>query len=218
MPHFYTRVFRMARYILKLSGKRFGNILVFNKATSKSWYCKCDCGTLKIIYGSDLTSGKTKSCGCFRKKVNSSRAVHGMSNTAEYEIWCSMKKRCENKNSAMFRHYGGRGINVCERWKKFEEFFSDMGPRPCGKSLDRINNNGNYEPSNCRWATATEQCENQRTNRLIYHNGKTCTVSQWSRETGINHSVIRNRLYRGWCEIDAITTPVAGALAHSKNS
>jgi hypothetical protein len=132
------------------------------------------------VIGSRITNGRTASCGCLHseaaarngksaaEKIGASRVKHGNARhrlgitTTEYVIWCAMRQRCNNSRHHAYRHYGGRGIGVCRQWESFEQFLADMGPRPPGKSIDRINNNGHYEPSNCRWATAKEQTANQR--------------------------------------------------------
>lgn len=120
---------------------------------------------------------------------------HGWSRTPEYQCWRGMKKRCGNHDDA---NYGGRGIRVCARWQTFENFMADMGPRPsAAHSIDRIDNNGNYEPGNCRWATKLEQSQNTRVVRLITHNGRTLPVRAWARELGIDHKTVRERLARG---------------------
>ena len=124
------------------------------------------------------------------------RTTHGMKYTPEYVSWNAMKGRCLNKNDPAFKNYGGRGIKVCARWKKsFENFFADMGPRPSlDYGIDRINNNGNYEPSNCRWATAKEQSSNKRTTVLLTHNGLTLTMAEWARRLGITRTGLWQRL------------------------
>ncbi|MCK5608150.1 hypothetical protein KAR91_40085, partial [Candidatus Pacearchaeota archaeon] len=155
---------------LSLVGKKFGRLLVLGEASKKGkklyWHCVCDCGRNITVYAESLKGGDSKSCGC----LNLERVTkHGMIDTIEYTSWKKMKSRCYNPKHKHFNHYGGRGITVCGRWmESFENFFKDMGPRPSKKySLDRINNNGNYEPSNCRWATLSEQHRNTRRNKYI---------------------------------------------------
>ena len=152
--------------IMDLLGRKFGRLTVISRAESKGgkayWNCQCDCGKETVVYGSYLRTGHTKSCGCYNedKKIK-----HKMYGTPEYRSWNHMLQRCNNKNSHKYSDYGGRGIVVCEKWLAFENFFADMGQRPHGKTLERIDVNGNYEPSNCKWATATEQQRNQRIQR-----------------------------------------------------
>lgn len=148
-------------YTEDLTGQRFGSWLVLEKVLNeltRRWFhkCQCDCGTVRIIKTRDLRSGQSSRCDRCRA------TTHGLSNTNTYRIWQGMIYRCKNPNYKNYKYYGGRGITVCERWHKFENFFQDMGERPKGLSIDRINNNGNYEPGNCRWATVKEQTSNQR--------------------------------------------------------
>lgn len=130
------------------------------------------------------------------------------SETPTYDSWAHMKGRCLNPNDDRFSSYGGRGITVCERWMLFENFLADMGERPEGLSIDRIDNDGNYEPSNCRWATASQQMNNRRTNHFLEHGGQRKTVTEWSRNLGVSHEVIRTRIRRGWDVDAALTRPV----------
>lgn len=155
--------------LIEMAGATFGRLLVLERAGSgkggkAQWRCRCDCGTEKVVSGDQLRSGKTASCGCRRNDSGplASGFKHGGAGTTEYEIWSSMKKRCQNPNCRVYPRYGGRGITVCERWSNsFEAFYEDMGPRPSKRhSIDRINNDGNYEPGNCRWATQKEQAAN----------------------------------------------------------
>ena len=163
-----------------ISGQRFGrlvaqSIICTNRDRRAIWSTRCDCGVLCAVPGKDLRSGNTKSCGCLRVDVTrengKARATHGHSrrsgDSPAYISWYSAKTRCFNVRDSHYPDYGGRGITMCDRWKNsFENFLADMGPRPVGKSLDRINVNGHYEPGNCRWATPKEQQENRRAIRL----------------------------------------------------
>lgn len=157
---------------VELAGKRIGRLLVLRedgrapKSGAVLWFCQCDCGNTCVVRGANLTSEMTTSCGCLHKELLSARATtHGRTNDPLYNVWKGMRHRCNNKNDDHYHLYGGRGIAVCERWNNFENFLKDMGPRPNSNySIDRINNDGNYEPNNCRWATITEQARNQ-TNR-----------------------------------------------------
>lgn len=146
------------------------------------WSCRCDCGGDVITRGSSLRSGNTRSCGC-RKTAGMREALvrHGMAGSAEYRAWRHMLNRCYRLAESNYADYGGRGIVVCDRWRtSFENFYADMGARPGrGYSIDRINVNGNYEPSNCRWATCKEQCNNRRSNRLLCISGEKASLSQW---------------------------------------
>jgi hypothetical protein len=144
-------------------------------------------------------------------KNQSYKTTHGLSKTKTYQAWADMKTRCYNSKRAQFAFYGGRGISVCDSWKNsFENFLSDMGEKPHGHSLDRIDNNKEYSPSNCRWATQSTQCRNRRTNRTITHNGETLTFTEWSLRLGSYRSLVNDRVKDGWDSIEAVTTPKGG--------
>lgn len=128
--------------------------------------------------------------------------------TRTYQIWKSMRKRCNNPNTEFYYCYGARGIKVCERWDSYANFLADMGECQPGLSIERIDNDANYEPSNCRWASTKEQSRNQRGNRHITHNGETLTLVEWEEKLGLPNHCLASRLSRGWNEITALTTPV----------
>ena len=156
-----------------LTGQRFGDLLVLNRLSDPPrrqvfWECLCVCGNKSVVISANLWNGTTKSCGCKRRLLSSLRSkTHGMTSSPTYRVWSGMKTRCLNSKSTNYNLYGGRGIKICDRWMTFENFLSDMGTRPANMTLDRINVDGNYEPSNCRWASPQEQSKNKRASKLI---------------------------------------------------
>ena len=142
--------------------------------------------------------------------IRSRRVIHNLCHSPENMAWREMRKRCYSVQHARYADYGGRGISVCERWKaSFEAFYEDMGPRPSSShSLERINNDGNYEPGNCRWATPQEQARNRRNNRLLTFQGKTLCAAEWSAITGIHYNTLYGRIAKGWSDERVLTTPV----------
>lgn len=179
---------------------RFGKWKTIGSISRDKIDCICDCNTRRMVSRWDLFSGKSKSCGCLTRNKK-----HGQSESRVYDVWCKMRSRCSNKKDKRFSDYGGRGITVCKRWNSFEHFLSDMGPRPDGYQIDRINNNGNYEPKNCRWATRQENSSNKRNSHLITFDGETRTLFAWSRIVGVNHNTLDWRIKK-WGIKKAITT------------
>lgn len=186
-----------------LTGEQFGKLTVLKKDESKGndrikWLCLCECGNTKTIRGSDLRSGKIKSCGCARIKGN--HRTHNMTNTRIYRIWCNVKSRCTNSNIKQYKDYGGRGITVCDEWlNSFEAFYDWSIANGYAENLtiERIDVNGNYEPSNCKWATTKEQSLNRTDNHKLTCEGETKTIAEWSEITGIHRSTIESRLKAG---------------------
>lgn len=165
------------------------------------WKCQCTCGNSTIVYGDNLKKGVSKSCGCLRKEVASKRrSSHHESKDRLYGIWCSMKSRCYNKNTAAFKDYGGRGIIICDSWqnsyKSFAKWAKTNGYTDSA-SIDRIDNNGDYTPENCRWTDAKEQARNRRNNVLITYRGETHNITDWARILKINPKTLFYRYYSG---------------------
>lgn len=179
---------------LNLTGQRFGKLVVTSYSHvdhGTFWHCDCDCGNTCIVKGSHLKE-KQKACRKCAGITHGHKRGGKMSGT--YKTWSDMIQRCNNANNTGYRNYGGRGIKVCERWHTFENFLADMGLRPLGKSLDRINVNGNYTPTNCRWATRQEQAENTRFNRWITYDGRTDTQANWARHFKVHPRSLSRRL------------------------
>jgi len=201
------------------TGNTYSRLTVVSEAESRwnkaMWNCQCECGNTSIVSTGDLRSGHTKSCGCLSSDITKERnTTHSMSKTPTYKVWVDMKSRCNNINDTAYSRYGGRGIGVCDRWDdSFESFYQDVGERPIGLTIDRIDNNGNYSPDNCKWSTRFEQSINRSVARWITFNGITKTAIEWSRTLGGSRSLISNRLDRyGWSIERALTTPLRGAV------
>lgn len=166
------------------------------------WLCRCDCGTERVVPGVTLRGDRTHSCGCLKSEQNVARSTkHGHSNTREtsstYYSWAAMLQRCGNKKHKDYPRYGGRGIRVCERWLKFVNFLADMGEKPVGHTIERKDNDGDYEPGNCRWATSVAQANNKSNNRVLQYDGERRTLSQWARKLRISPSSLADRLKQG---------------------
>lgn len=210
----------LPRRVKDLTGQRFGRLLVvsFSHIESKSryaiWNCLCDCGRQHQTATAYLSHGNVRSCGCLGEERRMAAVTkHGFSRHPLYAIYRTMMHRCYNPKAGAYRHYGGRGIAVCQRWREsFLSFVEDMGPKPSpDHSIDRINNDGDYCPENCRWATHEQQFSNRRGSRYLSHNGQTLTMAQWSKILGISSGTIHQRLDSGWTIEQALTTPVETA-------
>ena len=198
-----------------LVGKIFGRLHVQYRITG-AWVCVCSCGNVVEVHSRALTLGRTKSCGCYRREqlavIGRGHRRHGHTpsgmESPEYRAWRSMKARCYRKKNVSYKRYGGRGIRVCERWLKFENFLADVGLRPSpAHSLERKENNGNYEPGNVVWATQLEQHRNKSSAPLLTLNGETLMMSEWARRLGVHPSQISARLAKGWPLVRALTEP-----------
>lgn len=202
----------MAKERLNLTGKRFHRLTVIEligKQNNRTlWKAICDCGITKSFIGSSLVSGNTRSCGCLQEENRWLSKSHGHAHrgkiTRTYKAWVGLNERCCNPKNKEFENYGARGITVCKMWHHktpngFSNFLSEMGECPPLLTIDRIDNNGNYEPSNCRWASQQEQASNRRNNRWIEFDGRKQILRDWAKETGLDPVTISTRIDRlGW--------------------
>lgn len=193
-------------------GTEFGRLTVIGESepfvNKNGWkqgrsLVRCVCGAERLVFNNNLKAGRTRSCGCTIGET------HGKRRAPEYSVWAGIKKRCMNKKCHKYADYGGRGIQICERWRNsFVAFLEDMGPRPStDHSIERKNNDGNYDPGNCHWATRQEQGCNKRNNRLFTFYGKVMPLAQWCRIAQINPETVTTRIKRGWSEKKAFWTP-----------
>lgn len=202
-----------------LTNQRFGRLAIValgppNQHGQTMWLCQCDCGIRKLIRSSTLINGRSRSCGCQSKISGRNKRTHGMTDTPTYSSWCHMKERCDNQTCAKYPKYGGRGITYDPRWSSFENFLADMGERPKGRySIDRIDNDGNYTKDNCRWATDSEQANNNRHPRKITYLGITRSVTEWAQAIGISRLTLSDRLRRGWLIEKALTKIPRGSTS-----
>ncbi len=198
---------------IDITGRKFGRLTVLHRASytgySALWMCRCDCGKEKAVRSMHLRSGASASCGCVRPRFIG-RVKHGESRRSkEYTTWLSIVGRCHNPNNTSYDRYGGRGIRVCERWRaNFSVFLADMGRRPNGHSIERMNNDGDYTPDNCKWIHSSLQGKNRSTTTQITLDGQTLCQADWCRKYGISSALFRNRRKRGMDVVAALTTPV----------
>lgn len=207
---------------IDLTGRKFTRLTVIkrgpNKKNATRWRCICDCGTTTLVHSYSLLKETSKSCGCLKNENTAKLNVtHGMSHHPLYSVWFSMVGRCTNPKKPDYPRYGGRGITVCEQWMSFSNFYADMGERPDGTSIDRIDNNKGYYPSNCRWASHTVQARNKNNNHIVEYNGEAHCVTEWAEITGITADAIHFRLKRGWSAEKTLTTPVRIRSVLSRN-
>lgn len=214
--------------VIDLTGQRFGRYIVLSQAESQvyfdgkrnrtrtMWNCKCDCGNEKVVSSHSLRSGHVVSCGCYKEEVDHTRCMtHGATlngkPTRLYKVWDGMKARCYNPNKAYYSIYGGRGITMCDEWhysfEKFRDWALANGYKD-GLTIDRINNDGNYCPENCRWATVSQQNNNKSTNHYLTYNGETKTIMQWAEATGFPFHAILARVKKGMSAEYALLTPL----------
>jgi hypothetical protein len=214
--------------LVNLTGRKFSRLTVLSLNVERStkkrkfWNCVCECGNIKSIESENLKTGKTRSCGCLQKEMKSKPRPHlKIYSYEEYplrHIWKLMMRRCYNSTDPTHRYYGARGIKVCERWHDYWQFKEDMWPRPEGLTLERIDNDGDYAPINCKWATVCEQTNNRRTSKKITMNGESKTIPDWCRVYNVtNVSAVRQRLDRGWDLYEALIKPIKKFRDQSKS-
>lgn len=184
---------------VEMTGRRFGILTVIARAAHPSphahWICRCDCENEIVACGKALRKGQY-SCGC----VNLGKRTHGQTNTGTYQSWIDMRRRCNDPENAGYVNYGARGISVCARWQSFENFLADMGHRPSGYSIERIDNDGNYEPSNCCWLPLEKQSRNRRSVRRVLCDGPALPFSEAASKSGLNKTTVHYRIKAGWPE------------------
>lgn len=210
---------------IDLKGKTFNRLTVLERAENRGhqtyWLCECTCKKKKIILGSEITNGGTKSCGCIRKELNiKTFSTHGYSDKERlYVVWLRMRQRCSNKNNKRYKDWGGRGITVCPEWHNYLTFRTwayannykeELLPSGINKwSIDRIDNDKGYFPENCRWVTMKEQCNNKRNNSIVTYNGETHKMTEWGEIYNINPKVLNQRINTYKWDIEtAFLTPL----------
>ena len=209
----------MSHRIYVPAGIRFGRLQIVKEVlpqtlscSRRQFECLCDCGQRCIATLTSLRRGYTKSCGCLRKEAmvqNARPPKHGMADTRTYSSWEAMKQRCLNPRHKNYKHYGGRGITICEKWLSFEAFYADMGTRPSPQhSIDRVDNEQGYYKANCRWATQTEQQRNTRQSKMLTMGGETLCVAHWADKTGLPSTTILSRLHYGYTVTESLSFPL----------
>lgn len=209
-----------------LTGKRFGRLTVVSRAENGKggrarWLCRCDCGNKRVVYGYSLKSGNTRSCGCLRAETSKDKATtHGMSKTSLFHVWWAMMERCTNKNSNSYKNYGGRGISVCDEWLDSATFFDwalSNGYEE-GLTIERIDVNDGYKPSNCKWITKAEQARNKTNSFIVEIDGESKCLAEWCERYEINYSTVHQRIAKlGWPPIKALTTPISKRTARKES-
>jgi hypothetical protein len=198
------------------TGKVFGRLTVLSKAesvryekqTAARWFVKCQCGNEKIVSATKLVSGSTKSCGCLKRELAAkSHTTHDMRWHPFYRIWAKMRGRCLCKTDAAYLDYGGRGITICEKWSDFSLFVSDMGERPKGFTLERLDNDKGYSPDNCKWASRKEQARNRRSSRILEINGIEKCLAEWCEFYNLQYGTVLARINKGWSVSKAFELP-----------
>ena len=201
---------------IDLVGQVFDRLTVVSEAGRDkfgrmTWNCTCVCGKTRIVQSNNLRTGHTTSCGCAQTDMLVKRnTTHGLERGEVYQCWSGMKARCYNQKAVGYKNYGGRGIQVCEKWREsYASFYKDMGEKPDSTySIERRDNNGNYAPENCYWATRIVQANNSRWNRIVTINGRTKNRTQWCKHFGISNSTVSGRLQRGWSIENALSRPI----------
>ena len=186
---------------LAANGQKFGLWTVIDDSVFE-WKLRCDCGAEQSTRRDHVISGRSKGC------ISCSHIKHGMEGTKVYNVWAGMKQRCQNSKYHSYANYGGRGITVCERWQKFENFYTDMGDPPQGSSIDRRDNHKGYTPENCHWTTSKVQQNNRRTTRMLEYKGDILPLTVLAERHGVERHTLQHRLKRGWTVEDALEKPV----------
>lgn len=206
----------MSQKVVSKPGDKHGRLTIIKRTSEKGarvrWLCMCDCGNMHEVDDYELRRKDrtgVKSCGCWRNELRATyNYKHGMSKSTEFRVWEGMMQRCDNPKHDHYDRYGGRGISYDPSWSDFEQFFVDMGPRPPGTYLDRIDNDKNYCKDNCTWSTAKEQANNRCNNKYLTLDGETLTVAEWADKLGVKYVTLLARTYKGWSDEKVLKTPI----------